>query len=72
MIVWTFAINFEEYRFLLTEVCAYRKAHPKVKSLDRIARFVLVKNYSTTFLPFLKACFLLFDDFKRYHDSGLL
>lgn len=58
-VLYYFGMRFEDFRFLLSEYSDYSKNHPHIKSNSRIAYYVLKKNYSTTFMSFMRACFII-------------
>lgn len=58
-VLYYFGMRFDEFRFLLSQFSSYVKDHPHVKSDSRIAYYVLKKNYSTTFMSFMRASYML-------------
>lgn len=71
-VVWVLATRCNDYRFLLSLICDYRKAHRKVKSLNRIAYYVLKTNYSTTLMLMLAFCAENIDEFMKWKEEYAL
>lgn len=68
-VVWVLATRCNDYRFLLTYICSYRKSHRKVHSLNRIAYFVLKKHYSTAFMKMLAFCAEYIEEFMEWKEE---
>ena len=72
-VIWTLATRSVEFRYLLVKEGAYRKTHPKVKSLNRVAYYVLKMNYSTTVMHCLAFCADHIDEYMLWrNENGLL
>ena len=65
VLMW-FSTYFEDYRYLLSMLSRYKKDHPSVKSVERVAYYVLKKNYSTTFMHCMRFCYAHGDEFLRF------
>lgn len=72
MVIWILAMNCEEYRFLMADVCRFRNEHPKVKSIKRCARYVLIHHYSTAFMAQLAFIADNIDEFVEWRKSNVL
>lgn len=65
----SFALRFRDFNFLLSRFSAYKKAHPKIKSVNRIAFYVLKTNCSTTVMYLMRyvvaTCMDDYIDFRK-------
>lgn len=71
-VIWLLASHCEEYRFLLVEVSRFKRVHPCVKSVNRCARYVLLKHYSTAFMAQLAFCADHLDEFLEWRKMNVL